>query len=391
MDYAKKHHSRHNQPATTQKADASAPTARQFYGLDAQTKRCGGNSERQSKISPSPNASDNFLRASFLPKLEQFQTSQPRMELSKMQSQFYKSLVHLTSHYGITSMQTDCFEYPYNFALSLWDAERRLKKQYAPCPEISLMQEGAETCLVSEETHDTGTTLYYIPVEPLYWMSHDARYTKNAKLLYSVFSYLYHITDVPYHRHQDSYLYWMYEMHREWTEQDEEDEQRERFLHEFDRAELVGDYIEKKIFNPVNLTYFEHRLLAFKCRDAFDRECLSAAQKAHRLFSDYPNERIFRNAPACSEDGQDEEESESIPMHKYISFISHTKGWLYETLEQSINNEFNEYSQMHEPTIFKRFDDSADTHQSLDFERRFFSLLDDLCELLYNYKLHDDE
>lgn len=159
MDYAKKHHSRHNQPATTQKADASAPTARQFYGLDAQTKRCGGNSERQSKISPSPNASDNFLRASFLPKLEQFQTSQPRMELSKMQSQFYKSLVHLTSHYGITSMQTDCFEYPYNFALSLWDAERRLKKQYAPCPEISLMQEAAEFPDKADEIRRKRTSL----------------------------------------------------------------------------------------------------------------------------------------------------------------------------------------------------------------------------------------
>ncbi|RXM45552.1 hypothetical protein [Flavobacterium sp. YO64] len=387
----KKNDSRHNKPAAAEKTKTAARPAGKFHGLDAQTQRCGRNSERQSKISPCRNASDNFLRTIFLPKLEQFQTSQPRMELSKMQPQFYKSLAHLRSHYGITSMQTDCFEYPYNFALSLWDAERMLKKQYADCPEISLMQEGAETCLVSEETHDTGTTLYYIPVEPLYWMNHGAGRRKNAKLLLSLFSYLYHIAEVPYYRQQDSYLYWMYQMHREWTEQDDESEQTERLVAEFDKAEIIGDYIEKKIFNPVNLTFFEHRLLAFKCRDAFDRECLSAAQKAHRLFSDYPNERIFRNAPACSGDGQDEEESESIPMHKYISFISHTKGWLYETLEQSINNEFNEYSQMHEPTIFKRFDDNADTHQSLDFERRFFSLLDDLCELLYNYKLHDDE
>lgn len=308
-----------------------------------------------------------------------------------MQSQFYKSLSHLSAHYGITIMETDCFEYPYNLALSLWDAGQMLKKQHLDCPQIRLMQDGEQTCLESEETCNTGTTLYYIPVEPLYQMNRDAGRTKNAKLLLSVFSYLYHIADVPYYRQQDSYLYWMYEMHREWTEQDDESEQNGRFVYEFDRAELVGDYIEKKIYNPISLRLFGQRLLGFKCRDAFDGQCLTVAQKAHRLFSDYPNERIFRNAPACNGNGNDEEDTESIPMHKYISFISHTKGWLYETLEQSINNEFNEYSQMHEPTIIKRFDSDAGTHQSLDFERRFFSLLDDLCELLYNYKSNDDE
>lgn len=387
----KKNDSRHNKPAAAEKTKTAARPAGKFHGLDAQTQRRGGNSERQSKISPCRNASDNFLRISFLPKLEQCKTVQPRREHKRMQPQFYKSLSLLTAHYGITPMQTDCFEYPYNLALSLWDAERMLKKQYADCPEISLIQDGAETYLESEETCDTGTTLYYIPVEPLYWMSHDAWYKRNAKLLLSLFSYLYHIAEVPYYRQQDSYLYWMYEMHREWTEQDDEGEQRERFLHEFDRAEIIGDFIEKKIYNPISLRLFGQRLRSFKCRDAFDWECLSVAQKAHRLYSDYPNEGIFRNAPACNGDVNDEEDTESIPMHKYISFISHTKGWLYETLEQSINNEFNEYSQMHEPTISKRFDIGTRKHQSLDFERRFFSLLDDLCGLLYNYKSNDDE
>ncbi|WJS93533.1 hypothetical protein NYQ10_15690 [Flavobacterium johnsoniae] len=279
----KKNDSRHNKPAAAEKTKTAARPAGKFHGLDAQTQRRGGNSERQSKISPCRNASDNFLRISFLPKLEQCKTVQPRREHKRMQPQFYKSLSHLTAHYGITPMQTDCFEYPYNLALSLWDAERMLKKQYADCPEISLIQDGAETYLESEETCDTGTTLYYIPVEPLYWMSHDAWYKRNAKLLLSLFSYLYHIAEVPYYRQQDSYLYWMYEMHREWTEQDDEGEQRERFLHEFDRAEIIGDFIEKKIYNPISLRLFGQRLRSFKCRDAFDWECLSVAQKAHRL------------------------------------------------------------------------------------------------------------
>ncbi|TCN59590.1 hypothetical protein [Flavobacterium circumlabens] len=73
-------------------------------------------------------------------------------------------------------------------------------------------------------------------------------------------------------------------------------------------------------------------------------------------------------------------------MEKYISFIADTKGWLYESLSESINNEFNEYGAMEEPTICKHFDASAITAGSLDFENRLFPLLNDLCGLLYEYK-----
>jgi hypothetical protein len=73
-------------------------------------------------------------------------------------------------------------------------------------------------------------------------------------------------------------------------------------------------------------------------------------------------------------------------MEKYISFIADTTGWLYERLADSINNEFNEYGAMEEPTIFKRFDGSNITKTNLDFENSLFALLDELCTLLYDYK-----
>ena len=74
-------------------------------------------------------------------------------------------------------------------------------------------------------------------------------------------------------------------------------------------------------------------------------------------------------------------------MQKYISFIADTKGWLYESISDSINNEFNEYGAMEEPVISKSFDGSEITAESLDFENRLFALLNDLCGLLYEYKI----
>jgi hypothetical protein len=73
-------------------------------------------------------------------------------------------------------------------------------------------------------------------------------------------------------------------------------------------------------------------------------------------------------------------------MEKYISFIADTKGWLYESLSDTINNEFNEYGAMEEPTISERFDGSEIPTANLDFENRLFGLLNDLSGILYEYK-----
>lgn len=387
MNYAKDNHIGNSATARAKKTKTASRTARRVYGLDAESKRRRRGAERHTKVSACGDATDGFLKVSFLPRLQENKTVQACQDISKMESDFYASLDSLAEHYHIVPMLTHHFEYPYNMALALWDLEEKLKKSVGNFSELRLLQDSHKTYLLSEEKYSTGTTLYYIPVEPIYQMLKDPKYKKNAQLLLSVCSYLYHSADVPYYRQQGSYLYWLYEMHRDWTEQDEDREENERYVREFDKAELIGDCMGQKIFSPMNLTFFEKRLNTFESRNVFDRECLDTAKKAFALYSDYPNESIFRNAPIP--DGDEEEtESEGIGMEKYISFISDTKGWLYESIEESINNEFNEYGAMDEPTILKCFDGNKLSENSLDFESRLFALLDDMCALLYNYKYH---
>jgi hypothetical protein len=220
----------------------------------------------------------------------------------------------------------------------------------------------------------------------LYQMLHDPKLKRNAQLLISVCSYLYHIADIPYFRQEESYLYWVYEMQKDWLEQEDETGEAEVYKREFSKAELIGDCIEQKIFNRINLKVFEQRLNAFKSRDTFDYKCWQLACTALALYMEYPQESIFRNAPIKNNPENEEDENETIGMEKYISFISDTKGWLYESIADSINNEFNEYGAMDEPTICKYFNGKDITNTSLDFENRLFALLDDMCSLLYNYK-----
>ena len=218
-------------------------------------------------------------------------------------------------------------------------------------------------------------------------MLKDPKRKKTAQLLISVCSYLYHIADVPYYRQEDSYLYWLYEMHKDWVEQDEETDETETYKSELRNAEYIGDRIEQKLFNRSNLKVFEQRLSRFKSVDTFDRECWQIACNAFALYTEYPNATIFRNAPLSEQDPYDDDcENEAIGMEKYISFIADTTGWLYGSLSDTINNEFNEYGAMEEPTISKQFDGSEIPTANLDFENRLFDLLNDLSGLLYEYK-----
>jgi hypothetical protein len=391
MNYATDNHMGNSETARAKKTKTASRTARRVYSLDAETQGRQRGAERQTKVSACGDATDSFLKVSFLPRLQENKTVQACQDISKMESDFYSSLDSLAEHYHIVPMPTRHFEYPLNMALAVWDLEEKLKKTVGNFSELRLLQDSHRTYLLSEEKYSTGTTLYYIPIEPIYQMLKDPKYKNNAQLLLSVCSYLYHSADVPYFRQQGSYLYWLYEMHRDWTEQDEDREENERYVREFDKAELIGDCIERKIFNHINLEVFEERLKGFKSRDDFDKQCLDIGKKAFALFTDYPNESIFRNAPTHDEEEDEDTESESIGLEKYISFISDTKGWLYESIEESINNEFNEYGAMDEPTIIKCFDGNEITQNSLDFESRLFALLDDMCALLHNYKQNENE
>lgn len=381
MNYAQTYHIGNDQAARTKKAKAVVPTVEPVRTMDAKTKRCQRGSERQTQVSTNGHAANGFLKISFLPKLNETATVQDSKKTAKTERDFYKSLSLLTEHYGIEPMQTKQFEYPYNMALAIWDIKEKLKKSVPNWDEICLVQHSKKTYFTSVEKYNTSTTLYYIPIEPLYQMLHDHRFKKNAHLLISICSYLYHIADIPYFRQEDSYLYWVYDMHKDWLEQEEDAEEIEASEREFRKVAFIGDCMQQKIFNRINLQVFERRLNAFKCRDTFDHECWQLAYKTLALYTEYPQASIFRNTPQNETD-----ESGVIGMEKYISFISHTKGWLYDSIADTINSDFTEYGATEEPTIYKHFDGKELTKNNLDFENKLFNLLEDVCSLLNNYE-----
>lgn len=387
MNYATTYPIGNYQQTRTEKATATAPTVGRVCQLDAKTKGCKRSTERQTESRADSNVANGFLKSTFLPKLKTEQSVQACKKTTKTERDFYQSLSKLAEHYNIEPMETQIYGYPYNIALAIWDMETKLKRANINWDSLRLVQDSRKTFLVSGERYDTRMTLYYIPIVPLFKMLNDPKRKKTAQLLVSVCSYLYHIADIPYYRQENSYLYWMYEMMTDWAEQDDEKDETEKYKSELRQAEQIGDKIEQKLFNRINLELFEDRLNNFKSLDEFDQECWQVACKVMALFTEYPAESIFKNAPICEQDpDNDNYDNETIGMEKYISFVADTKGWLYESLSDSINNEFNEYGTMAEPTICKHFDGSKITATNLDFENRLFPILNDLCGLLDEYK-----
>lgn len=382
MNYAQTYPIGNYHNTRTAKATTIAPSVKRVRQLDAKAKGCKRSTERQTQISTNSDVANGFLKCSFLPKLKETKTVQACRKSNKTERHFFQSLSKLAEHYNIEPAQTKQFDYPYNMALAMADVEEKLKNKVLDWEEIRLVQDSKKTYFVSEERYNTGATLFYIPVSPLYRLLQDKKRKANAHLLLSVCAYLYHIADIPYYRQEASYLYWMYEMMNDWVEQDDYTEETEVYLSEIKEAEFIGDFIEQRLYNRINLTVFEKRIEKFKVRNDFDRECLTVAKEAFALYQTYPNENVFRNAKPNRE-ASEEDMDNIIGMEKYISFYADHKGWLNETLIESVNTDIQEYGQMEEPIILKQFDGRDISANNLCFENRLFQLLHNLSDILH--------
>lgn len=254
-----------NQPSRRKRTAKTTLAVGRFRKVASKTKDSERNTERQTKIRTDNHASNGFLKCRFLPKQEEIPTVQDCKEMVNLERDFYKSLSNFSQQYNVEPMQTKDFGFPYSMALAMWDIKNKVKQVNEDWTKFKLVRNNQEILFSKEERYYTGTSLYYIPIVPLFQMLHDKHCKKNAQLLLSVCSYLYHIADVPYYRRQDSYLYWIYEMHEDWIEQgDEAEEDMQEFRREFKISKTIGDKIEKKLSNRKNMEMFEQRLNRLK-------------------------------------------------------------------------------------------------------------------------------
>lgn len=386
MNHATQYHFRNYSTFPENSRSSTTPTIGRVRTLDAKTKRFKRNSKRQTQFRTDSHASDGFLKYRFLPKLKIEESSKDIEDYTILETDFYNSLFMLAEHYGIERMESKEYGYSYNIALALDDAKNQLKQKAVNYDQIALVQEGRRTYFISEERYNTHSTLYYIPIVPLYRMLKVSKRKQTAHLLLSVCAYLYQIADIPYYRQQNSYLFWMYEMVSDWVESDDENQETNRTIVQIKQAELIGELIEKKIYHAENLDRFQERLNRYKILDGLDENAYKLALEALALFEKFPNHNIYIHAQTIiKHDEMDNTAENKIGMHQYISFCAESKGELFQMLFESINMEFQECTEIQEPTLMKRFDGSDISGVNLEFENRIFRLIEQLIELLNQF------
>jgi hypothetical protein len=356
-------------------------TVRQMGRKHQPIARCRGDKKEQEQFCSARTLTNGFLKHSFLPLFEQGKNLPDSIETEKG---FFDSLAILIRIYNLEVMGVVDKSYPYNILLAHAQVQKELRKSQQDIELKILQDEDGKIKLATNHSYNTSNTLYYIPVLPLYRLLQNKKQKQTAELLLAVFAYLYHIAGIPYYRENNSYLFYQYECMEEWLIDDFENEESEedtRIISEFNQAIYYGDIMLRKIYNPYHLNCFQQRIDNYKPNNSFEKDCLRVAKNALALLREYPSDTIFRN----TSNGEFEREEGIIMAEQYISFIADSDGLLYENIARIINDEFNECSEIEEPTLLQIYDTENElSNKILDFEYRLFPLINDLCTLLNN-------
>lgn len=339
---------------------------------------CTGSTNQPTKVCSARTLTDGFLRHQFLPLLEK---GKKLPDQESTQKDFFESLAILTRVYGLKTLNVADKSYPYNILLAHHYAKIQVSQSLQDI-ELSILADDTMVKLATQHTYHTGMTLFYIPVLPLYRLLQNRKQKQNATLLLSVFAYLYHVAGIPYYRDDYSKLTYYYECIEEGLmegcEEDDTDEKNSLYS-ACNAASYYGDCMHRKIYNPHQLNQFLPRIARHQQKSSFDRDCLRIAKKVYALWQDYPSYSVFRSTSNLELN----EDQGIICARQYISFVAENNGTHYEHIARMINDEFNECSEMEQPTLMQVYDKQHNSSiEGLDFEYRLFPLLNDLCTLL---------
>jgi hypothetical protein len=340
---------------------------------------------------PSPNrtpapVADGFLSCAFVPKYEPA-AGMPSKAIAE--SDFFKSLSCLRSHYTIPLENYRSLPYPYNVLMATKAATQAIAVSGRKRELFIVDHEDSRIALSVQERFPRDFALYYIPVAPLYSLWQKPESLAAAELLTAVCAYLYIEAGISYYRDEDSYMSYNYEMLDQWVEdcREEEPDSEEYAAQrkELDEAITCGDFVQEKMM----ATGFRQRLpeliTAFQSQNDLEREVLRIAQETLRIWQAYPNANLFAHASDTTDEDDDlgYGYDNSIYMHEYIGFVGSLDNGIGDTLIETVENDFNERLHMQEPELLTHFTEPQAAYtDKLAYEQAVLTLIADLCTLL---------
>lgn len=382
MNNATPYRSRDNQSSQKTKAEQftspNCHTAAQKSKGQRRLSYLNGKEEHSTSIY----AAHDFLRNTFLPKVEQ-EIDSPKIDL-KADRQLQSSSKELQDHFCFQIPEYEITNLDYKWNLCLYYVGLALDRRSIPyvtsTAHIEYDEKEQYHICVSEQVN-ASSRLFYVPVLPLKRLLSDRSKRKGALLLQAVFSFLYLHAELPFYTADCSFLNQEMEYLYQWS-QDAEDEEVLTFMTKrLSEAMDIGCCIWMKISNPQNLTYLQTRLTSFKPKTEFDAACFDLAQRVSELLSRFETGNIFKNASPVEEVN----EYETHLLHYSFSFIPDLKGGLYAELREMLDSQLQECYLDQSLLVKRRFDGRGQTDSGLAYEILVLALMEDLIELLLNF------
>src|ERR1700761_8755511 len=182
-------------------------------GESRQVARCAGSTQGQANGCSFGQFADGFLSHSFLPLYQAGQQIPLRKDI---ELGYYSSLSILGKLHHMEMEKFADKPYPYNVLLSFWDAKKKLNRQPIYTTLHIVRDDHERVRIGTKQQFETGHTLFYIPVMPLFRLFRMREQKVCAELMLSVYAYLYHIVQIPYYREVSSYMFYHYECTKEW-------------------------------------------------------------------------------------------------------------------------------------------------------------------------------
>jgi hypothetical protein len=351
-------------------------TSGQVLSRPRQATRCRRSKKGQSKNGTAGVAGYGFLKHRFLPVREnKYPVLQNRRQV---ENEFFRSLSNLAGLYKVEPLNVESYAYPYNIYKAFEYAKAQIEGIDKNLHVLIIQDKDLSACIATAKIFDTGTTLYYIPVRPLFDLINNKSRKHVASLLLSIYSWLYRVIKVPFYTNINNYVGSCYGSLESWYM--DEEVGNEEDIKEFEEMRQCGMAIERKIKNPSHLQLFERRIKRFIAVSDTERELLVIGKKAFNLYTRYPERSAFEN---MRENFIYAEIEERIYPEQYLSFFWDSKGNIYDSLMDYVNTELQEMGAMDEPVAVQLFDKQQDKPiHDLDFEKELFTVIDDLCKIL---------
>jgi hypothetical protein len=345
--------------------------------------RCGRNTAQPVKKRATRNGGHGFLNHTFKP-FWLFDGNKERAE-----TEYFRSLENLCKYYDLLIPDVNGLSFPQNIYKSWSVTNERVKAINKKLDCIILKDDTHEAVLATINQYDTGRTLYYIPVKPLWkWVS-NAQQQPVAEVVTAIFAYLYQVVQIPMYSDYNTFLADQYRyvedmINEEMYEDDaEETAYKEVQLDELSTLQNSGIKLGRLMDEKIRLEQMEDTVLNYANAEVRDNDLAILAIEFVQLYKAYPNRSIY---DAIRPDLYYPDVNERIKADEYISFYWSGNDTVIETVMSMIDCSFQEMGITDEPIDVVLFDNpDLTTRESFGFESRFFPLLDRLCTFLNQY------